>query len=143
MTPVANISPAGLSVIPEPTLTSPFTPSVGVEGSPPIPILSLPSPSWIMSPNIFNVPVLFSIKVFVESWYRKQSLSFPRTIRSSVVPPVLSPNISLPPLILKVTLFCNDTPELLTLNLATPKVLKSIVSAAEKWTNVSVSPSCN
>ena len=28
--------------------------------------------------------------------------------------------------------FCNDTPELLTLNLVTVKVLKSIVSAAEK-----------
>ena len=29
-TPTANISPSGLSVIPEPTLTSPFTSSVDV-----------------------------------------------------------------------------------------------------------------
>ena len=92
---------------------------------------------------MFNCPVLFSIFEFVPSWYRKQSLLFPRTIRSSVVPPVLSPSISLPPLILKVALFCNDNPELLTASLEVPPVFNSIVFAAEKWTNVSVSPSCN
>ena len=55
---------------------------------------------------------------------------------------MLSPNIIRLPLELRYP-FCNDNPELVTSSLELPPVFNSIVSPAEKWTKVCVSPSCN